>query len=121
MKECLPVAERTMAFIKENMWDPSTRTLTRIWKDGKGAKAQAEDYSSLIKGQSGCTGTHSRAKLNIGALDLYEATNREKHALFAYDLQLRQNELFWDTEYKGYFVSAEDPTIIIRLKDGLVS
>ena len=54
-----------------------------------------------------------------GLLDLYEATYEEKWISWAYDLQQKQNELFYDTEHGGFFnVQANDESILVRLKDG---
>jgi uncharacterized protein YyaL (SSP411 family) len=102
--KCLPAAEGVIAFIKQNMWDPSTRTLYRSWREGKGPIGQTDDYAFLIK----------------GLLDLYEASGKEEYATFAIDLQSRQDELFWDKEGGGYFASAPDEHVLIRMKDAQV-
>jgi uncharacterized protein YyaL (SSP411 family) len=65
---------------------------------------QTDDYAFLIR----------------GLLDLYEASGKEEYALFAIDLQKRQNELFWDEEGGGYFASAPDEHVLIRMKDAQV-
>lgn len=56
-----------------------------------------------------------------GLLDLYEA-NLDPHWLeFAEILQDIQDELFWDATNGGYFsTTKDDPTIILRLRDGTV-
>lgn len=87
------------------MWDSSTRTLTRSYREGKGPQAQTDDYAFLIQ----------------GLLNLYEATGDESHVLFAEELQKRQDELFWDDHDGGYFTSAEDPHVLVRMKDAQVS
>jgi uncharacterized protein YyaL (SSP411 family) len=49
---------------------------------------------------------------------MYEATGHEDHLIFAFELQKRQDELFWDEEGGGYFASpAGDARILVRLKD----
>ena len=54
-----------------------------------------------------------------GLLDLYETTYEEKWINWAYDLQQKQNELFYDSEHGGFFnVQANDESILVRLKDG---
>jgi len=93
-----------IAFIKANMWDPSNRTLYRSWREGKGPIGQTDDYAFLIR----------------GLLDLYEASGNEEYALFAIDLQRRQDELFWDEEGGGYFASAPDEHVLLRMKDAQV-
>jgi hypothetical protein len=65
---------------------------------------QTDDYAFLIR----------------GLLDLYEASGNEEHALFAIDLQKRQDESFWDEEGGGYFASAPDEHVLIRMKDAQV-
>lgn len=53
-----------------------------------------------------------------GLLDVYETTGCEDYVLFAFELQKRQDELFWDEEGGGYFASrAGDRRILVRLKD----
>jgi uncharacterized protein YyaL (SSP411 family) len=86
------------------MWDASTRTLYRSWREGKGPIGQTDDYAFLIR----------------GLLDLYQASGKEEYALFAIDLQKRQDELFWDEEGGGYFASAPDEHVLIRMKDAQV-
>jgi uncharacterized protein YyaL (SSP411 family) len=93
-----------IAFIKANMWDSSTRTLYRSWREGKGPIGQTDDYAFLIR----------------GLLDLYEASGKEEYALFAIELQKRQDELFWDEKGGGYFASAPDEHVLIRMKDAQV-
>ena len=87
------------------MWDASSRTLYRSWREGKGPIGQTDDYAFLIR----------------GLLDLYEACGKEEYAMFAIELQKRQDELFWDEEGGGYFASAPDEHVLIRLKDAQVS
>lgn len=53
-------------------------------------------------------------------LDLYEATGTESYLLFAIDLQAKQDELFFDEAQGGYFASAPDEHIIVRMKDSQV-
>lgn len=56
-----------------------------------------------------------------GLLDLYEASANEEHLLWALRLQEKQDELFYDPEDGGYFASAPDEHILIRMKDAQVS
>jgi uncharacterized protein YyaL (SSP411 family) len=53
-------------------------------------------------------------------LDLYEATGTESYLLFAINLQAKQDELFFDEAQGGYFASAPDEHIIVRMKDSQV-
>jgi uncharacterized protein YyaL (SSP411 family) len=86
------------------MWDQDTKTLHRSWREGKGPTGQTDDYAFLIR----------------GLLDLFEASGKEEYAIFAMELQDRQDELFWDTEAGGYFASAPDEHVLIRMKDAQV-
>jgi uncharacterized protein YyaL (SSP411 family) len=101
----LATAEGVIAFIKNNMWDANTKTLYRSWREGRGPIGQTDDYAFLIH----------------GLLDLYEASGKEEYALFAIELQGRQDELFWDQEGGGYFASAPDEHVLVRMKDAQVS
>ena len=55
-----------------------------------------------------------------GLLDLYEACYDESWLQWACDLQEKQDKLFWDAEgNSGYFSgSGNDPSILLRLKEG---
>lgn len=55
-----------------------------------------------------------------GLLDLYEASGKEQYATWAIRLQEKQDELFYDKEGGGYFASAPDPHLLIRMKDAQV-
>lgn len=52
---------------------------------------------------------------------MYEASAKEEYALWAIRLQDKQDELFYDPEGGGYFVSAPDEHILIRMKDAQAS
>lgn len=54
-----------------------------------------------------------------GLLDLFEATQRVRWLQWAEELQLRQDQLFWDSQGSGYFCSdPSDPTLLLALKQG---
>ena len=54
-----------------------------------------------------------------GLLDLYEATLQLEWLKWAEELQLRQDDLFWDDEGGGYFCSdPSDATVLLQLKEG---
>ncbi|EPT05702.1 hypothetical protein FOMPIDRAFT_138440 [Fomitopsis schrenkii] len=99
--EALRMAEGAARFIKEMMYDSATGELCRSWREGKGPRGVADDYAFLIQ----------------GLLDLYEASGKEEYALWAIRLQSKQDELFFDEEGGGYFASAPDPHVLIRMKD----
>ncbi|WRT68799.1 uncharacterized protein IL334_005779 [Kwoniella shivajii] len=99
--QCLPAAEKLVSFVKDRMWDVERRQLTRSWREGKGPGAQTDDYAFLIR----------------GLLDLYEGSGKEEYAVWAIELQKRQDELFWDNTGKGYYASAPDEHVLVRMKD----
>ena len=54
-----------------------------------------------------------------GLLDLYEANQQPEWLQWAEELQLRQDQLFWDDQGGGYFCSdPSDSTILLQLKVG---
>eukprot|EP00064_Thunnus_orientalis_P007385 superscaffoldBa00000817_g7405 len=53
-----------------------------------------------------------------GLLDLYEATLQTDWLKWAEELQVRQDELFWDEQGGGYFCSdPSDSTVLLQLKE----
>lgn len=65
----------------------------------------ADDYAFLIR----------------GLLDLFEAGQDPQWLEWAWQLQQKMNELFWDKEAGGYFTATtSDPSILIRMKEGMV-
>ncbi len=59
------------------------------------------------------------AYLICGLLDLYEASQELSWLQWAWQLQDKMNELFWDTKGGGYFTATSfDPSILIRMKEG---
>ncbi|KAJ9096594.1 hypothetical protein QFC19_007127 [Naganishia cerealis] len=98
---CQDLASEAVNFIKKNLYDSDSGKLTRSWREGKGPIGQADDYAFLIK----------------GLLDLYEVTGKEEHLIFAIKLQDTLDADFYDQEQGGYFASAPDPHILIRIRD----
>jgi uncharacterized protein YyaL (SSP411 family) len=101
----LQAAEKAAKFIKSSLYDPSTGTMKRVFREGPGdAPAFADDYAFLIS----------------GLLDLYEATFDDSYLEWADHLQQTQLKLFWDQEGYGFFsTTADAPDLLLRLKDGL--
>lgn len=97
----LVLAEQSAAFIKKNLYDEKTGELRRSYREGPGPTGQADDYAFLVQ----------------GLLDLYEASGKEEYVTWAIRLQEKQDELFYDQEGGGYFASAPDPHILVRMKD----
>ena len=102
--QALKLAEGATAFIKTHLYDAVTGTLCRSFRDGRGPAGQADDYAFLIQ----------------GLLDLYEASGKEEYAVWAIRLQEKLDELFYDKEGGGYFASAPDEHILVRMKDAQV-
>ncbi|KAF3921469.1 hypothetical protein ABW21_db0206573 [Orbilia brochopaga] len=101
----LNAAVRAAHFIKKNLFDPSTRSLKRTWREGPGAApAFADDYAFLIH----------------GLLSLYDATFDTTWLRWADNLQTTQTKLFWDDALGGFFSTERDAKdLIFRLKDGM--
>ncbi|EON61623.1 hypothetical protein W97_00838 [Coniosporium apollinis CBS 100218] len=101
----LAAAEKAVHFIKSELFDESTSTMKRVYREGPGdAPAFADDYAFLIS----------------GLIDLYEATFDDQYLRFADTLQQAQIAQFWDDVGGGFFSTAPDqPDLILRLKDGM--
>jgi uncharacterized protein YyaL (SSP411 family) len=91
--------------IRNNLFDKSSGTLRRVYREGPGeTPGFADDYAFLIS----------------GLIDLYEATFDSGWLEFADTLQRTQNKLFWDEQKHAFFSTPEDqPDILIRSKDGM--
>ncbi|KAK5142727.1 hypothetical protein LTR04_002131 [Oleoguttula sp. CCFEE 6159] len=98
-------AEEAVRFIRAELYDPSTKTMKRVYREGPGdAPAFADDYAFLIS----------------GLLDLYAATFDDAYLSFADTLQQTQIALFWDAASNGFFATAAaQPDLLLRLKDGM--
>lgn len=70
-KKYLDTAIKCVNFIRQNLWDETTKTLYRIWYEEKDTQGFADDYAYL---------TH-------GLLDLFNATGDESLLEFADSLQ----------------------------------
>lgn len=71
-KKCRIVAERAVAFIRKELFDAESKTLWRVYREGRGdAPGFCDDYAFLIH----------------GLLDLYEATFDDQYLEFADTLQ----------------------------------
>ncbi|MCA1559156.1 MAG: thioredoxin domain-containing protein [Acidobacteria bacterium] len=99
----LQAARRAASFIRNALWDPSTRTLLRRFREGDAAiDGYAEDYAYLI----------------FGLLELFQADGDPAWLDWALMLQARQDELFWDPDEGGWFsTSGDDSSVLLRLKE----
>ena len=99
----LDSAERALEFLRANLYDESTKTLRRNFREGKGTVAGfAEDYAFVIQ----------------ALLDLYEADFDIGWLQFALELQETQDKIFFDEKKGGYFsTSGEDKSVLLRMKE----
>ncbi|ORY93393.1 hypothetical protein BCR43DRAFT_376106 [Syncephalastrum racemosum] len=89
-------------FIKTNLYRPESGVLLRSYREGPSdIEGFLDDYSYLIQ----------------GLLDLYEATLDEQWIEWAYQLQEKQVELFYDDNGGFFNVAKTDQTILVRLKE----
>ena len=96
-------AQRAARFVREQLWQPSSRTLLRRYRDGSaGVEAYAEDYAYLV----------------WGLLELFQADGDADWLEWAITLQKRQDELFWDPVDGGWFsTTGKDDSVLLRLKE----
>ncbi|KAI0646619.1 hypothetical protein C8Q79DRAFT_963600 [Trametes meyenii] len=100
-KIALEVADGSAAFVRKYLYDEKSGELRRSYREGQGPTGQTDDYAFFIQ----------------GLLDLYEASAKEEYIVWAIRLQDKQDVLFYDPEGGGYFASAPDEHILIRMKD----
>lgn len=104
--ECLKAAISAATFIKNELFDHSTETLYRLYRQDRGSTpGLCDDYAFLIQ----------------GLLDLYEATFNESWLEFADRLQQIQLDRFRDPGLPGFFTtpSPHPPDLLLRLKSGM--
>ena len=96
-------AQRAARFVRENLWQPSSRTLLRRYREGaSGVEGYAEDYAYLV----------------FGLIELFQADGDPAWLDWAITLQRRQNELFWDPLEGGWFsTTGTDDSVLLRLKE----
>ena len=101
--EYVATAERAAAFIRSHLYNKSTKTLVRNYRQGRSAvEGFADDYAFTIQ----------------GLLDLYEASFDVEWLKFAIELQTTLDRLFFDVENGGYFSgTGNDPSILLRMKE----
>jgi uncharacterized protein YyaL (SSP411 family) len=104
-KSYIEAAEKAASFIKKELYNPLTHTLTRVYREGAGdTPGFADDYAFLVS----------------GLIDLYEATFNDSYLQWADELQKAQIERFWDSQHLGFFSTPENQAdLIMRLKDGM--
>jgi uncharacterized protein len=99
----LEIATRAANFVRKQLWDDSSKTLFRSYRDGRsGIEGFADDYAFVIQ----------------GLLDLYEASFDVEWLKFATQLQETQDRLFFDEKSGGYFsTTGKDINVVMRMKD----
>jgi uncharacterized protein YyaL (SSP411 family) len=95
-------ASRAADFIVDKLYDLTSGTLYRRYRDGqRDVAAFADDYAFFI----------------AGLLDLYEAGADVHRFNMAQLLQTEMDAKFGDAAGGGYFSTVEDPTLLMRLKE----
>ncbi|KAI4181422.1 MAG: hypothetical protein LQ348_005022, partial [Seirophora lacunosa] len=104
---CRKAAVDAANFIRKELFDESTKTLYRVYREGRGdTPGFCDDYAFLIH----------------GLIDLYEATFDETYLQFADMLQTSQTRLLHDssTPHGGFFTTApSSPHLLLHLKSGM--
>ena len=97
------MAKRALQFLRANLYDESTKTFRRNFRQGKGTVAGfAEDYAFVIQ----------------ALLDLYETGFDIRWLEFALELQETQDKIFSDEKNNGYFsTSGDDKSVLLRMKE----
>ena len=103
-EEIIKLAAEAAEFIYRELYDSTTHILLRSYCNGPSdIPGFVDDYCNLIQ----------------ALLDLYEVTFDEQWIEWAFVLQEKQNELFYDAEQGGYFnVTVNDTSILVRMKEG---
>ncbi|RCH88557.1 Spermatoproteinsis-associated protein 20, partial [Rhizopus stolonifer] len=99
----LQLAVSAANFIYNHLYQPSNHILFRSYCGSTSdIEGFIDDYSYLVQ----------------ALLDLYEVTFDEKWLEWAFTLQQKQNELFYDSEEGGYFnVAISDKHLLLRMKE----
>jgi uncharacterized protein YyaL (SSP411 family) len=99
----LAAARRAAGFLRDRMWNGSSRTLQRRFRQGHAEiDGYAEDHAYLV----------------FGLLELFQADPDAGWLEWARDLQRRQDELFWDDQDGGWFsTTGRDPSVLVRMKE----
>jgi uncharacterized protein YyaL (SSP411 family) len=96
-------SERAAGFIRDRLFVKETGELKRRHRDGQSdIEGYADDYAFLIQ----------------GLIDLHEASVDILWLKWALQLQEKQDQLFWDEENGGYFMTTgHDPSVLLRMKE----
>jgi uncharacterized protein len=99
----IEAASRAARFIRRTLWDSSSGTLRRRYRDGNaGIDGYAEDYAYLA----------------FGLLELLQATGEVEWLEWAVELQKQMDERFWDEQSGAWFsTTGADPSVLLRMKE----
>jgi len=99
----LNAARRAASFLRDRMWNATSRTLLRRYRRGEASiEAYAEDYAYLI----------------FGLLELFQVDPDPSWLEWAEVLERRQDELFWDDAAGGWFsTTGRDASVLLRMKE----
>uniref|UniRef100_A0A673M2U3 Spermatogenesis-associated protein 20-like TRX domain-containing protein n=1 Tax=Sinocyclocheilus rhinocerous TaxID=307959 RepID=A0A673M2U3_9TELE len=107
-KALLERAERAACFLQEHLWDEEGQRILHSCYRGDNMEVDASPIAGFLDDYTFVV---------CGLLDLFEATQRVHWLQWAEELQLRQDQLFWDSQGSGYFCSdPSDPTLLLALK-----
>ena len=94
-------AEQAAQFLKSNLYNSTTNTLQRRYRNKKaGAAGQLSDYAYLVD----------------GLLELYQTSHNPLWLKWSTELTEKQIELFWNENDNSFFDSVTDPTIKVRMR-----
>jgi uncharacterized protein YyaL (SSP411 family) len=95
-------ARRAADFVQGRLYDPARGVLLRRYRDGEAAiDGFLDDYAYFAQ----------------ALIDLYETQFDAAHLALARQLTARQRELFEDPVDGGFFASAADPRLVMRVKE----
>jgi len=97
----LDLATRATGFIRRELY--KNGELIRNYREGaSNIRGFADDYAFLIS----------------ALIELYEVSGDVSHLSWAFDLQRKMDELFWDKDGGGYFSTAlGDDSLVLRMKE----
>ncbi|KAL8757821.1 MAG: hypothetical protein Q9199_001943 [Rusavskia elegans] len=97
-------AEDAANFIRKELFDEESKTLYRVYREGRGdTPGFCDDYAFLIH----------------GLIDLFEATFNDSYLEFADTLQKTQISLFHDPTSSAFFTTRSHPSLLLHLKSGM--
>eukprot|EP01006_Ploeotia_vitrea_P026763 TRINITY_DN59710_c0_g1_i1.p1 TRINITY_DN59710_c0_g1~~TRINITY_DN59710_c0_g1_i1.p1 ORF type:complete len:896 (-),score=116.58 TRINITY_DN59710_c0_g1_i1:129-2816(-) len=99
----ITTARKAITFVRRSLYNDETSTLYRFFRDGQAGTVPGlhSDYAFFIQ----------------GLLDSYVSTGNPEMLRWAETLQRRVEELFSDGGSGAFFDGAQDPSILIRMKE----